>query len=138
MAPDNWGALEERGQVMNRTHLLAYGAQCRESTLSIYRTLGPTDGQEMARRFLFEVGEAMSDIHGRKDAASILYSVADAITLRLPVEDFRLPAISQAPSNTSVGAPPMSLRARAIDVINHNYSSFLLGLFLGFWAGGAK
>lgn len=90
---------------MNRNLVLHHGTQMRDNVLTIYRAYPTQDASEIVRRLVFEIGEAVSDLHGRKVAGQLLYAAADACTAKLPIEDFRLPAVAAPPSPTPASAP---------------------------------
>lgn len=75
---------------MNRRTLLDHGTQMRQCILTVYRHYPADDAAKIVRQMVFEIGQAFGDIHSRPDAAAMMYSAADAITCKLPVEDFRL------------------------------------------------
>jgi len=131
---------------MNDRALIAMGAQMRAMVTDFYAKYGSDDGVALARRYAYELGMVLIDMHGRKDAASILYNVADAVTCDLPIEDFRLPAAAPsspqretpAGGGTEQPAPPAKLSTlrRGIVAINQHYPAFALGVMAGLWMGG--
>lgn len=129
---------------MNRNHVLSAGAQMRQNILSVYACYPPHDAHEITRRMLFEIGEAISDLQGRKDAGLLLYAAADAVTAKLPIEDFRLPSMRPAMA-TAAAAPtipwskaPWALRFwRVVGKILHFVTDrFWIGFVLGLIARG--
>lgn len=76
-----------------RTQLLTLGAHMRMTMMESYRQGGRETGCEIARQYIYELGQVMSDMHGRREAAAILYSVADAVTAELPIENYLLPTV---------------------------------------------
>jgi hypothetical protein len=87
-----------------RSVILSAGAQMRQNVLSIYQVYPHADAAEITRRMIFEIGETVSDLQSRQEAALLLYAAADAVTAKMPVEDFRLPAITLAPA-LAIAAP---------------------------------
>jgi len=111
-----------------KKYLLKMGSDMRGSMLHAYQHWPAEDAQEIARRFLFEIGQVMTDMHGRRDAASILYNVADAVTTRLPVEDWRLPVTTWATAVAPITRP------RRIVMMLASWRPFLLGFYIGVMA----
>lgn len=95
---------------MNRHMLLDYGAQMRQMALAVYRHHNRQDAAEVCRRMIFEIGEVMGDLHGRADAAAAVYSAADALADKAPLEDFRLLLINEK----AVAAPEEKPKAKRL------------------------
>ena len=128
---------------MRSARVLNYASSLRTSVLAVYAMHGPDEGVACARRTIFEFGGVIADMHGVKDAAAILYNCADAVTCRLPVEDFRLPTQQEiapvvAPPADTAGDPKPVVKSparRIADFVERHYGAFVFGLFLGLWWG---
>jgi hypothetical protein len=119
---------------MSDIAILRAGAEMRAEMLNNYQHIGPTRGAELARQYFYEIGQAVKLVHGTKEAAAMLYSIADAVTLDLPIEDFRLPPAQHTPpaaSATDTAVVPATSRPkRIIAWLNMRGDRF----FVGFWA----
>lgn len=133
---------------MNRQILLTHGTQMRECVLNVYRHYPHDDANEIVRRMLYEIGECVSDLHGRKDAAQLLLAASDAVTAKLPIEDFRLPAVA-APAPEPQPTVPVQPGPKTWKDMNsaqrvgHSagvvwqtiWDRGFIGFWLGVWAG---
>ncbi|MBX3490882.1 hypothetical protein [Parvibaculum sp.] len=63
-----------------------FGASVRQSLYHVYAASGESIGMASAHRCLWEIGDSLSDIHGRREASAALYKVADAIAVGGAVE----------------------------------------------------
>lgn len=128
---------------MSRQQILTHGAHVRAAALANYSQFGSETGAKLARRYVFEMGEVMSDVHGRADAAAILYSIADAVANQAPIDDFILklgqpvpaPAVDENPAS-----PHWAARIGKIAgaICNALTDRFFLGFILGLVMGGLK
>lgn len=75
--------------MMRKPEILQVSASIRETVTRAYTYHGNDSGRVLAKRIAFEMGELLSDMHGRREAAAALYEIADKITCHLPLEDFR-------------------------------------------------
>ncbi|HEX4302863.1 MAG TPA: hypothetical protein VHZ78_08715 [Rhizomicrobium sp.] len=131
---------------MNERQLLAMGAQMRHTMLDFYARYGADEGVALTRRYLLEMGDVLVDMHGLKDAAAVLYDVADAATLKLPIESYHLPVPAESQTEElsrpcgggeqSTIAPKMSLYRRIGSLVDRHYLAFISGVACGLWLGG--
>jgi hypothetical protein len=77
--------------MMRKAEILQVGASIRADVVRAYTYHGTEGGQVLVKRVTFEMGELLSDMHGRREAAAALYEIADKITCHLPLDDFRAP-----------------------------------------------
>lgn len=89
--------------MIQRHIVLHHGTQMRDCILGLYRNYDRAAANEIVRRMVWEIGEAVSDLHSRQDAGQMLYAAADAVTVKLPVESFNLPNL---PGQQPVAPPP--------------------------------
>lgn len=104
--------------------------------LALYHNNGETIGRGFARRYIWEIGEAMAEVHGAQAAAAVLYGLADSVATRTPLGDLHTdkPA-DQGPEEpkASAAAPP----ARApwpIRSIGWSLAILVMGMTIGWSA----
>jgi len=123
-------------------HVLAAGATMREGLLGMYVRCGKPLGRQFAQRYVFEIGEVMADVHTREEAATMLYHIADAITCKLPVPEWREQIAQPEPAPQPVVAAQPEKRPwlkRVWGVIDRLTSGpFLIGFFAGLLLGNAR
>jgi hypothetical protein len=115
---------------LSRNQILSLGAQSKAAMMSAYANCGTEDGHAIARCSLFDIAEAMADVHGREHAAATMYEIADAIATKLPLKDWQ--EHLAAPPAAVAPVPKVHWFRGAWDE-----SKFVLGFFLGLWLGGA-
>jgi len=128
-----------KGSMRDET-LLQLGADMRAAVLRIYATGGKRDACLITRRYLYEMGNILVEMHGAEKAASILYNVADAAAAKLPIADFTLPVEPDEVALAATLAPPavptiQVVFRRFIALMNQHYSTFFFGVLVGAWLG---
>lgn len=119
-----------------RNTILAMGAATKAEIMRAYSAAGNEFGHNLARRYIFDVAEAIADIAGRAEAASIVYQVADTLVGKLPLEDWKSHA------KVDVAAPPspapVPRRSGLLSWIEAEWAEwkFLIGFVCGYVAGG--
>jgi hypothetical protein len=137
--------------MINRVVLLRLGADMRNTMLTAYTNFGNEDAARMGRRYVFEIGQVMAEVHGDADAASLLYHAADALAAKLPLDDMRLvlKPVPSSPQPLPAQTPPAVADARVVtwrqivkSLARFLYKtvcdSFLLGFIAGFVMGSRK
>lgn len=71
----------------DRNEVRYYGSQVRNGLLSVYNARGNAVGMEFSRRYVWEIGEVVAEIHGREASAAMLYELADGVVARMPLKD---------------------------------------------------
>lgn len=120
--------------------LLQLGADMRAAVLRIYASGGKRDACLITRRYLYEMGNILVEMHGAEKAASILYNVADAAAAKLPIADFILPVEPDDVAIATALAPPalptvQIVLRRLIALANERYPAFFFGVLAGAWLG---
>ena len=123
----------------HKAHILALGAQTKTEIIVAYRNGGHDFGRDVARRYIFEVAEAIAEFHGREEAAAIVYEVADNIVGKTPLADwksFSAPPKTEAEVPATPPAAPTSPSWKDWLTDAWMRSRFIVGFFLGVWVGG--
>lgn len=98
---------------------------------------GQAAGFETAQRALWEIGDTIADIHGRRKAAEAIYHIADEILAGDHAAILMLPEALQAPEKLpDVGKLSRTERARAL-ITRNAFTSVYVAFVLGFVIGGA-
>ncbi len=136
---------------MNRRIILKHGTEMRDCVLRLYQGYPQDDAAQVTRRMVYEIGKVFGDLHGHDAAAAMMYSAADALVAKTPVEDFRLmlstgagAAAPAPPTEALLTTPTTSARAARIgaiiggwfgDLFKAATDRFFIGFVLGLIAG---
>ena len=83
-----------------------FGSGFRSSLTTTYSVHGQTVGLGIAKRYAWEIGDLVAEIHGRDVAAELLYSAGDALVRRDRVATLQeLSAEADEPPQAVIPAP---------------------------------
>lgn len=105
------------------------GTQTRREIFNGYCNYGSEFGIKLARRYVFDVAEAVSEIHGRDSAAAMLYELADKTVGRMPLADFRDFVV---PKQTGKTVAKLGWRFRVSAIFGRNVEPLVRAAF---WNG---
>lgn len=115
----------------HRNQVLRVGTATKLEILGAYGH-SRSYGHDCARRYIFEVAEAVALEEDRERAASMVYEVADAIVGKIPLPDSLFPP-AEKPKAAEPPKPKWWRRA-----LSWAGSEWLLGFFVGFLCGSHK
>lgn len=115
-------------------HSRSMGVAIRKAIVDSYSG-GNSEGFEAAQRALWEIGDTIADIHGRRKAAEAIYRIADKILAGDHATILTLPEALQ-PETKLPGAGKLSIIERVRAFIATNallsvYVAFCVGLLVG-------
>jgi hypothetical protein len=112
-----------------RSRMMA--VEIKRAVMTCYGT-SENFGFETAQRALWEIGDTIADIHGRRKAVEAIYRIADDILARDHADVLSLPPVPEEP----LGAEGVSFSDRARAIIGRNaflsvYVAFCVGVMIG-------
>jgi len=119
--------------VKHRNQVLRLGTQTKLEILNAYAH-GQPFGHDCARRYLFEVAEAVALEETRERAASMVYEIADAIVGKIPLPDAKFPFAAAPPPPENKPSPPAQPGWRELIwkvLVSDRTIGFLCGILVG-------
>jgi len=110
------------------------GAAIRKAVVDSYSG-GKSQGFETAQRALWEIGDTIADIHGRRKAAEAIYRIADEIVAGDHLDALTLPEVPQAaPAIPKASKLFTADKVRAF-IAQNTLTSLYFAFCFGFWIG---